>query len=141
VPTATQTGKAVPYITTNFLFRDSRSQQQLWLSCLALRSTRRVTLPDTVHLDHWEGGTQLPILYSALNHQSQWLHPGPGSAFFTDKPFADYRKFSVRVTSTNSAPLSSAMKKAMPNSPPPPKIHATTSSSISTSTPGLCAAR
>lgn len=114
VPTATQTGKAVPYITMNFLFRDSRSKQQLWLAATLFDPRGEATLPDTVHLDNWEGGTQLPILYSALNHKSQRLHPGPGSASFTDKPFADYRKFSVRVTPYELRAALLAMKKAMP---------------------------
>jgi hypothetical protein len=114
VPTATQTGKAVPYITMNFLFRDSRSQQQLWLAASLFDPRGEATLPNTVHVDDWEGGTQLPILYSALNRQSQWLHPGPGSALFTYKPFADYRQIEVRVTAPELRAALLAMKKAMP---------------------------
>lgn len=114
VPIATQTGKAVPYITMNFLLRDSRSQQQLWLAASLFDPRGETTLPDTVHLDHWEGGTQLPILFSALNHQSQWLHPGLSSALFTDKPFSDYRSVSVRVTANELRTALRAMKKAMP---------------------------
>ncbi len=98
----------------NFLFRDSRSQQKLWLAAALFDPRGEATLPDTVHLDTWEGGTRLPILYSALNHQSQWLHPSPDSAFFTDKPFADYGKFSVRVTLDELRAVHLAMKKAMP---------------------------
>ena len=71
-------------------------------------------LPDTVHVDNWEGGTQLPILFSALNHESQWLHPGPASAMFTDKPFDAYRKIEVRVTSAEIRAALVAMKKTMP---------------------------
>ena len=118
VPTATQTGKAVPYITMNFLLRDSRSQQQLWLAATLFDPRGEVTLPDTVHVDNWEGGTQLPILYSALNHQSQWLHPGPSSALFTDKAFADYRRIEVRVTAPELRAALLAMKKAMPKLAP-----------------------
>jgi hypothetical protein len=118
VPTATQTGKAVPYVTTNFLFRDTRSQQQLWLAATLFDPRGEATLPDTVHVDNWEGGTQLPILYSALNHKSQWLHPGPGSALFTDKPFADYRSFCVRLTAAELRAALLAMKKAMPKLAP-----------------------
>jgi hypothetical protein len=114
VPTATQNGKAVSYITLNFLFRDSRSQQQLWLAATLFDPRGEDTLPDTVHVDNWEGGTQLPILYSALNHQSQWLNPGPSSALFTDKPFADYRHIEVRVTAPQLRAALLAMKKAMP---------------------------
>jgi hypothetical protein len=114
VPTATQTGKAVPYITLNFLFRDSRSQQQLWLAASLFDPRGEATLPDTVHVDNWEGGTQLPILYFALNHQSQWLNPGPSSALFTDKPFADYPHIEVRVTAPQLRAALLAMKKAMP---------------------------
>ena len=118
VPTATQTGKAVPYITINFLFRDSRSQQQLWLAATLFDPRGEATLPDTVHVDDWEGGTQLPILYSALNRKSQWLHPGPRSALFTDKPFADYRKIEVRVTAPELRAALLAMKNAMPKLAP-----------------------
>jgi hypothetical protein len=67
-----------------------------------------------VHVDNWEGGTQLPILYSALNHQSQWLHPGPGSVLFSDEPFTDYRPIEVRVTTAELRTAHLAMKKAMP---------------------------
>jgi hypothetical protein len=114
VPTATQTGKAVPYTTLNFLFRDSRSQQQLWLAASLFDPRGEATLPDTVHVDGWEGGSQLPILYPALNRQGQWLHPGPGSALFTDKPFADYRHIDVRFTTLKLRAALLAMKKAIP---------------------------
>lgn len=114
VPTATKTGKAVAYITTNFLFRDSRSHQQLWLGATVFDPRGESTLPDTVHLDNWEGGTQLPIHYSALNQKSQWLHPGPSSVLFTDKPFTDYRKLEVCVTAPELRAALIAMKKAMP---------------------------
>ncbi len=114
VPTATKTGKAIPYITMNFLFRDARSQQQFWLAASLYDPRGKAALPDTVHVDNWEGGTQLPILFSALNHESQWLHPGPASAMFTDKTFDAYRKIEVRVTSAEIRAALVAMKKAMP---------------------------
>ncbi len=114
VPTGLVDGVAAPYITTNFLFRDSRSQHQFWLAATLFDPRGEARFPDTVHLDDWEGGTQLPILFSALNAKSQWLHPGPGSALFSDKPFPDYRPISVRVTATELRAALVAMKIAMP---------------------------
>jgi hypothetical protein len=114
VPTALADGEAVPYVTTNFLFRDTRSEQQLWLAAILFDPRGEARFPDTVHVDDWEGGTQLPILFSALNHKSQWLHPGPGSALFTDKPFSDDRPVSVRVTAAELKAAVLAMKQAMP---------------------------
>ncbi|MEN3940603.1 hypothetical protein WJU23_04855 [Prosthecobacter sp. SYSU 5D2] len=114
VPTALAEGAAVPYVTMNFLFRDTHSQQQLWLAATLYDPRGESRLPDTVHMDNWEGGTQLPILFSALNTQSQWLHPGPGSALFSDKPFTQYRPISVRVSAAGLRAALLAMKKARP---------------------------
>jgi hypothetical protein len=114
VPTALFDGGAVPYVTTNFLFRDTRSEHQFWLAAILVDPRGEARFPDTVHVDDWEGGTQLPILFSALNHKSQWLHPGPDSALFTDKPFVEYRSISVRVTAAELQAALVAMKKAMP---------------------------
>jgi hypothetical protein len=97
VPTAERQGKAEVYLCAHFLFRDQRSGRQFWFgaSLFDLRGADR--FPDTVHVDNWEGGTRLPILFSALNERSAWLHPGPGSAHFTDRPFDKYRRFDFRV--------------------------------------------
>lgn len=114
VPTASREGKAEVYITTNFLLRDQRSQQQFWLASTVFDPRGEAHFPDIVHVDHWEGGTQLPILFSALNRKSQWMHPGPDSTLFADTTFTTYRKFEVRVSSTELRAALLAMKKAMP---------------------------
>lgn len=115
VPNASRQGQAEVYITTNFLFRDVRSQRQLWLAASLFDPRGAARFPDTVHVDNWEGGTQLPILFSALAPGSQWLHPGPGSSLFTDKPFPDERPFSVRVSAGELRAAIVAMRKAMPH--------------------------
>ena len=66
-------------------------------------------------MDTWEAGTQLPILFSALNTKSRWLHPGPRSSLFTDQPFADYRTFEVRVSAAELQAALGAMRKARPS--------------------------
>lgn len=115
VPTASQQGKADVYISTNFLFRDTRSKQQFWLAAILFDPRGEARFPDTVHVDNWEGGTHLPILFSALNHRSQWLHPGPGSALYAGQPFTGYRPVSVRVTAAGLRTAIAAMREAMPN--------------------------
>ena len=114
VPTSIREGKAEVYVTANFLFHDSRSRQSLWLAVTLFDPRGEASFPDTVHMDDWEGGTQLPILFSALNAKSLWLHPGPDSSLFTDKPFADYRRINVRVSAAELRVALSAMRKAMP---------------------------
>ena len=114
VPTSLREGEAEVYVTTNFLFHDARSRQSLWLAATLFDPRGEASFPDTVHVDNWEGGTQLPILFSALNAKSRWLHPGPDSSLFTDKPFADYRRIEVRVTAAELRAALVAMRKAMP---------------------------
>jgi hypothetical protein len=114
VPTALRDGAADVYITTNFLLRDKRSQQQFWLAATLFDPRGEARFPDTVHLDNWEGGTQLPILFSALNHRSRWMHPGPGSSLFSGKPFNDYRRIVVRVGSPELRAAIAAMRTALP---------------------------
>lgn len=98
VPTVTREGAAQPYITINFFFVDTRSKKQFWLAAALLDLRPESEFPDTVHFDGWEGGTHIPILFSALNGRSAWMHPGKGSALFSSQPFAEYRRFDVRVT-------------------------------------------
>ena len=98
VPTASREGEAQPYITVNFLFLDTRSQKHFWLAANLIDMRPESQFPDTVQFDGWEGGTQIPILYSALNKKSQWLHPGKDSALFTSQPFSEYQRYDVRVT-------------------------------------------
>jgi hypothetical protein len=98
VPTASREGEAQPYITANFLFLDTRSQKQFWLAASLFDLRPESQFPDTVHFDGWEGGTQIPILYSALNNKSQWMHPSKDSALFTSQPFSEYRRYDIRVT-------------------------------------------
>ncbi len=114
VPTSVREGIAEVYVTANFLFHDARSQQSLWLAATLFDPRGEARFPDTVHVDDWEGGTQLPILFSALNAKSRWLHPGPDSSLFTDKPFADYRRIEVRVSAAELRAALVAMRKAMP---------------------------
>jgi hypothetical protein len=114
VPTASRDGESQPYVTVNFLFLDTLSQKQFWLAASLFDLRPESQFPDTVHFDGWEGGTQIPILYSALNNKSQWMHPGKGSALFTSQPFADYRRYDVRVTSAGLKTAIVAMQKRFP---------------------------
>jgi len=114
VPTASREGAAEVYVTTNFLFRDTRSKQAFWLAASLFDPRGEARFPDTVHMDSWEAGTQLPILFSALNTKSRWLHPGPRSSLFTDQPFADYRSFEVRVSAAELQAALAALRKARP---------------------------
>ena len=114
VPTSVREGKAEVYVTANFLFHDARSRQSLWLAATLFDPRGETSFPDTVHVDDWEAGTQLPILFSALNAKSRWLHPGPDSMLFTDQPFTDYRRIEVRVTAAELRVALVAMRKAMP---------------------------
>jgi len=114
VPTSVREGTAEVYVTANFLFHDPRSRQSLWLAATLFDPRGEASFPDTVHMDDWEGGTQLPILFSALNGKSRWLHPGPDSSLFTDQPFPDYRSIEVRVTAAEFRAALVAMRKAMP---------------------------
>jgi hypothetical protein len=108
VPTAEREGQAEVYVCAYFLLRDQRSRQALWLgaSLFDLRSEDR--FPDLVHVDNWEAGTKLPILFTALNKRSAWLHPGPGSAHYADRPFSEYRHFEFRV---GASELSAAIRE------------------------------
>ena len=115
VPTASREGAAEVYVTTNFLFRDTRSKQAFWLAATLFDPRGETRFPDTVHMDTWEAGTQLPILFSALNTKSRWLHPGPRSSLFTDQPFADYRTFEVRVSAAELQAALGALRKARPS--------------------------
>ena len=67
-----------------------------------------------MHVDDWEAGTGLPILFTALNERSAWLHPGPDSAHFTARPYAEYRRFEFRVTSAELSAAIRAMKSRWP---------------------------
>ena len=114
VPTASRDGEAQPYITMNFLFLDTHSQKQFWLAANLFDMRPESQFPDTVHFDGWEGGTQIPILYSALNNKSQWMHPGKDSALFTSQPFSEYRHYDVRVTAAELKNAIEAMQKRFP---------------------------
>jgi hypothetical protein len=114
VPTASRDGEAQPYITVNFLFLDTLSQKQFWLAASLFDLRPESQFPDTVHFDGWEGGTQIPILYSALNKKSLWMHPGKGSALFTSQPFAEYRRYDVRVTAAELKIAIHAMQARFP---------------------------
>jgi hypothetical protein len=114
VPTASRDGEAQPYITVNFLFLDTLSQKQFWLAASLFDLRPESQFPDTVHFDGWEGGTQIPILYSALDNKSQWMHPGKDSALFTSQPFAEYRSFDVRVTAAELKNAIHAMQARFP---------------------------
>lgn len=115
VPTAERQGQAEVYLCAHFLFRDRQSGQQFWFgaSLFDLRGAER--FPDTVHVDNWEGGTKLPILFSALNERSNWLHPGPGSSHFQDKPLTTYRRFDFRVGPEELRAAVAAMKGRLPD--------------------------
>jgi hypothetical protein len=114
VPTARREGKAEVYICAYFLFGDQRSHRQFWLgpSLFDLRGADRFR--DIVHIDNWEAGTGLPILLTALNKRSAWLHPGNGSAEFTDRTFNDYRHFDFRVGFKEFQAAVAAVKKRFP---------------------------
>jgi hypothetical protein len=114
VPTASREGEAQPYITANFLFLDTHSQKQFWIAANLFDLRPESQFPDTVHFDGWEGGTQIPILYSALNNRSQWMHPGKDSALFTSQPFEAYRHYDVRVTAAELKTAIAAMQKRFP---------------------------
>jgi hypothetical protein len=114
VPTASREGEAQPYITVNFLFLDTLSQKQFWLAANLFDMRPESQFPDTLHFDGWEGGTQIPILYSALNNKSQWMHPGKDSALFTSQPFAEYRRYDVRVTAAELKKAIHAMRARFP---------------------------
>jgi hypothetical protein len=114
VPTASRDEEAQPYVTVNFLFLDTLSQKQFWLAASLFDLRPESQFPDTVHFDGWEGGTQIPILYSALNKKSQWMHPGKDSALFTSQPFAEYRRYDVRVTAAELKTAIVAMQKRFP---------------------------
>jgi hypothetical protein len=114
VPTASRVGEAQPYITANFLFLDTRSQKQFWLAANLFDLRPESLFPDTVHFDGWEGGTQIPILYSALNNKSQWMHPGKGSGVFNSQTFSEYRGYDVRVTATELKNAIHAMRARFP---------------------------
>jgi hypothetical protein len=89
--------------------------QAFWLAASLFDPRGEARFPDTVHMDSWEAGTQLPILFSALNTKSRWLHPGPRSSLFTDQPFADYRPFEVRVSAAELQAALGALRKARPS--------------------------
>jgi hypothetical protein len=114
VPSAERQGQAEVYVCAHFLFCDQRSHRQFWFgaSLFDLRGAER--FPDTVHVDNWEGGTGLPILFSALNQGSAWLHPGLGSSQFTDRPFDDYRRFDFRLGTAELRAAIAAMRKRLP---------------------------
>ena len=115
VPTAEREGKAAVYLCAHFLFRDQRSGRQFWFgaSLFDLRGADR--FHDIVHVDNWEGGTRLPILFSALDERSAWLHLGPGSAHFTGVPFDKYRRFDFRVGAEELRTAVVGMKKRLPD--------------------------
>jgi hypothetical protein len=114
VPTADRTGCAEVYVCAYFLLRDERSGQHFWLGASVFDLRGAMRFPDTVHFDDWEGGTQLPILFTALNGRSAWLHPGPGSQHFQDQPFSSYRRFEFRVGVSELRTAILAMKQRWP---------------------------
>ena len=97
-----------------FLLRDERSGRNFWLGASVFDLRGETQFPDTVHFDDWEGGTQLPILFTALNDRSAWLHPGPGSQHFQDQPFSSYRRFEFRVGASELRKVVRAMKQRWP---------------------------
>ncbi len=111
VPTARREGKAEVYVCAHLLLRDSQSGQHFWFGAALFDLREANQFPDTVHVDNWPGGTGLPILFSALNSNSHWLHPGPGSAEFTSKPFTDYRRVDFRVDAQGLRGAIAAMKQ------------------------------
>ena len=56
----------------------------------------------------------MPILFTALNKHSAWLHPAPGSAEFADRTFNDYRHLDFRVGGKEFQTAVAAMKKRFP---------------------------
>jgi hypothetical protein len=110
VPTAQRDGNAEVYVCAYFLLRDSRSSRHFWLGATLFDPRGADRFPDTVHRDNWEAGTGLPILFTALDERSRWLHPGPGSAWFTDTPFTGYRRFEFRVSESELRCAVGAMK-------------------------------
>lgn len=114
VPTAERTGDAEVYVCAYFLLRDERSGQNFWLGASVFDLRGEAPFPDTVHFDDWEGGTQLPILFTALNERSAWLHPGPRSQHFQPQPFASYRPFEFRVGAAELRAVIRAMKQRWP---------------------------
>jgi hypothetical protein len=106
--------QAEVYICAYFMFRDPRSDRHFWFGPSLFDCRGADRFPDTVHVDNWEGGTGLPILYSALNPRSAWLHPAHGSAQFADRPFDDYRHFDFRVGPAELRAAVAAMKKRLP---------------------------
>ena len=115
VPTAERQGKAEVYICAYFLFHDRRSNRQFWFGASLFDPRGPELFPDTVHVDNWEGGTQLPILFSALNERSAWLHPAPASARFTESTFHEYRRFDFRVRAAELRVAIAAMKQRLPD--------------------------
>lgn len=114
VPTAERTGDAQVYVCAYFLLRDERSGRDFWLGASLFDLRSESQFPDTVHFDDWEGGTQLPILFTALNRRSAWLHPGPRSQHFQPQPFASYRSFEFRVGAAELRTVVRAMKQRWP---------------------------
>ncbi|MHB0956793.1 MAG: hypothetical protein ACYC0X_12720 [Pirellulaceae bacterium] len=115
VPTAEREGEAEVYICAYFLLRDPRSGRQFWLGATLFDPRGAARFPDLVHFDDWEGGTRLPILFTALNDHSAWLHPAPGSAHFAHEPFTSYRRFEFRVGSQELLTAVHAMKGRWPD--------------------------
>lgn len=115
VPTAEREAGAEVYISAYFLLRDRTSRHSLWLGAAVFDLRGIDRFPDTVHLDDWEAGTGLPILFTALHPRSAWLHPGPHSSTFADKPFADYRRFEFRVGPRELQTAIRAMKARWPD--------------------------
>jgi hypothetical protein len=114
VPTAERVGSAEVYVCAYFLLRDERSGQNFWLGASVFDLRSETQFPDTVHFDDWEGGTQLPILFTALNGRSAWLHPGPRSQHFQARSFASYRPFEFRVGASELRTVVRAMKQRWP---------------------------
>jgi len=114
VPTAEREGEAEVYVCAYFLLRDGRSRQAFWLgaSLFDLRSAARFR--DLVHFDGWEAGTGLPILFTALGEHSAWMHPGPESAHYADRPFAQFQHFEFRVGAAELSAAIRAMKDRWP---------------------------
>lgn len=110
VPTAERSGQAQVYVCAHFLFRDATSGQSFWFGASLFDLRPSSQFPDTVHIDNWAGGTKLPILFTALTDHSDWLHPSPDSARFTDHAFDDFRSFEVRVGAAELRRAIRAMK-------------------------------
>lgn len=114
VPTADRAGGSEVYVCAYFLLRDQKTGRHFWLGASLFDLRGAAKFPDLVHFDDWEGGTNLPILFTALNDHSAWLHPGPGSQCFQDQPFAGYRHFEFRVGSAELRTAVQAMKRRWP---------------------------